>query len=453
MIENNLQSAASLPGSDALFPVFFRSNVSPDAGAEQTQLPGGPLTYETGYICNVAIADSIVDTLREAQESTEVQHHQDVPLTPKAPAPAAASVPTSAPASTPVPASTPAPAAAQPTTNSAPAAKKKNKNDTEDHQQLIDRLNKPPHVIEFQGVVLDRNERLKIIAAIALCESGHDPFTAENRDTEFHSQPSPSLSYGRLVHIGLSYGIIQFTQDSGSLGKLLQRMAQKDSAKFEEVFGDNNAELLTLTTTGIDVPNVDYASGQAHWNAIRHTSEGTHLAYLAAHHTLPVTSEIRGRRVQPISVTVGGPKQDLWEGKWATRFVEAGKVDAFQEAELDFAVEGYMNPALKFCKTKNIRSALGIAFLTACAIRGANKLLITSAAKCCGVAVPFVSGEDEKRAVEYIAHLDPTHTNNVAGVPVQRDEITRAKTLLKDETGFLAEDLYSTNTYTSEYDH
>ncbi|RAS19455.1 hypothetical protein [Paraburkholderia bryophila] len=431
MINDGLQQPELLPSSDAIFPVFVRNNVSPDSGETQTQLSGGPLVYETGYICNVAIADEIVDMMRKSGESTEVQQHHDVPLTPKAPSASST----------------------QPAANSPPVPKKKNKNDTADHQQLIDRLNKPPHVIEFQGVILDRNERLQIIAAIALCESGHDPFTAENRDTEFHAQPSPSLSYGRLVHIGLSYGIIQFTQDSGGLGKLLQRMVQKDSAKFAEVFGDNYAELITLTTTGVDVSNVDYASGQAHWNSIRHASEGTHLAYLAAHHTLPVSSEIRGRRVQPIAVNVGGLKQDLWEGQWAARFVEAGKVDAFQEAELEFAVEGYMNPALKFCKDKNIRSALGIAFVTACAIRGAKKMLITAAAKCCGVAVPFVSGEDEKRAVEYIAHLDPTHDNTLAGIPVQRDEIIRAKTLLKDETGFLAEDLYYSATYTSEYDH
>lgn len=44
--------------------------------------------------------------------------------------------------------------------------------------------------------------------------------------------------------------------------------------------------------------------------------------------------------------------------------------------------------------------------------------------------------------------------NNVVGyVLVQKDEIIRAQTLLRDETGFLAEDMYWVDTYTSDYDN
>ena len=111
-----------------------------------------------------------------------------------------------------------------------------------------------------------------------------------------------------------------------------------------------------------------------------------------------------------------------------------------------------MNPALKFCETNNIRSALGIAFVTACAIRGAKKQLLTAAATANGSKVPFTDGDDEKSALEYISKLDIKKVNSIGGLSVQRDEIVRAKTLLKDETGFLAEDLYYTATYTTEYD-
>lgn len=265
--------------------------------------------------------------------------------------------------------------------------------------------------------------------------------------------PGSNLSYGHIVHIGLSFGIIQFTQDSGGLGKLLQRMQGKDRNKFSKIFGDNCDELVKLTTVGIEVPNVDYQSGQAHWNSIRHTSRGAHLTGLAAHNPLPKSSEIRGKRVQPIATTLGGPKQDLWEGVWKQRFKDAGNVDAFQEAELDFAVEGYMNPVLALCKQKNVRSALGIAFITACAVRGANKQVLMMAAKVCGLAVPFTSGSDEKVALEYIAKLDPAHPNSIGGIAVQKDEIVRARVILKDETGFLAEDHYDPDTYSHQFDN
>jgi len=439
MIENTDQYP-SMPsdGNDGdAFPTFFRPPADTDVDPSNHDLSGAPFSYETGHTCTVALAGELIEKIRKAGEEAEVQQQHEVPLTPKA-----GSKPT-APASSQV---------QQPISKPVQPEKKKNKNDSADHQQLIDRLNKKPHVIEFKGVVLDRNERLKIIAAVALCESGQDPFSAENLDTEFHMKPSASLSYGRIVHIGLSYGVIQFTQDSGSLGKLLQRMQQKDTNKFTQVFGDNYQELITLTTTGVAVSGVDYPSGQSHWNSIRRTADGKNLSSLAGKNSLPKRSEIRGKRVQPIAITIGGSKQDLWEGTWKQRFSDAGKVGTFQEAELEFAVEAYMNPALKFCETNNIRSALGIAFVTACAIRGAKKQLLTAAATANGSKVPFTDGDDEKSALEYISKLDIKKVNSIGGLSVQRDEIVRAKTLLKDETGFLAEDLYYTATYTTEYD-
>lgn len=419
------------PTNDDVFPPFVRPMAEPDADHSTDGLDAMPYAYEMGNICKIDLADSVLEALRRNGELKEAQHEDGVPLTKKAdPSPPTASPP-AAPAAPP---------------------KKKNKNDSADHQALLDRLNKKPHVIEFKGVVLDRNERLKIIAAVAVCESGKDPFTAENLDSEFHMKISPNVSYAHIVHIGLSYGIIQFTQDSGALGRLLQKMKGKDPNTFAVTFGDNNDELITLTTSGIDVKGVDYASGQAHWNSIRKSSEGRRLSELARMNKLPVSSEIRGKRVQPISTNIGGPKQDLWEGAWKQRFITAGKIDVFQEAQLEFAVEGYMNPALKFCKENNIRSALGIAFVAACAIRGAPKNFITGAAAALGLTTPFSDGADEKKAVQYIADLNLKKNNSIGGKLVQKDEIVRAKKLIKDETGFLAEDLYWTETYTDAYD-
>jgi hypothetical protein len=428
MIAPELTPTGSSSDVDS-FPIFLRSHVSPDVAAASDT---SDADCELGYLCLVDFSKKLQEELRSAGEAREVQHQDQVPLTPKSDSPGGGSS-TSA-------------------TAISAADKKKNANSSSDHQALIARLNKPPHIVQFKGVVLDRNERLKIIAAVALCESGRDPFSAENLDTEFHMDPSPNVSYAKIVHIGLSYGIIQFTQDSGSLGKLLERMQKKDAEKFSETFGNNSQELLTLTTAGIDVKDVDYASGQAHWQSIRKTPEGKKLSTLARMNKLPQTSEIRGKRVQPIATVLGGPRQDLWLGAWKQRFIDAGKIDSFQEAELEFAVEGFMNPALKFCKNHNVRSAVGIAYVTACAIRGAKKELITGAASELGVKTPFSDNADERKAVEYIAELNPKAANKIGDILVQKDEIIRAKTLLKDETGFLAEDLYWTDTYTDQYD-
>ena len=101
--------------------------------------------------------------------------------------------------------------------------------------------------------------------------------------------------------------------------------------------------------------------------------------------------EIRGRRVQPIAVTIGGQRQDIWKGTWKQRFKNAAQVADFQEAQLIFAVEHYLNPTLSDCKDNNVRSALGIAFAVACQVRGVNPRLLSEAAKKKGLKVPFES--------------------------------------------------------------
>ncbi|MBN3833468.1 hypothetical protein [Burkholderia sp. Ac-20344] len=311
---NDLPGYPYPPKEDDVFPPFVRPIADPETEDGADGLGAEPYTYETGNICRIELADTLLEQLRRNGELKEAQHEDDVPLTKKADPSPKRSPPASPPASSPASPPASSPPETSPTGAPATPPKKKNKNNDGDHQALLDRLNKKPHVVEFKGVVLDRNERLKIIAAVAICESGKDPFTSENLDSEFHMEISKNLSYGHIVHIGLSYGIIQFTQDSGGLGRLLQRMKGKDPNTFALTFGDNNEELITLTTSGVEVKGVDYESGQAHWNSIRKSSEGRRLGELARMHKVPVGSEIRGKRVQPIATNIGGPKQDLWEG-------------------------------------------------------------------------------------------------------------------------------------------
>lgn len=162
--------------------------------------------------------------------------------------------------------------------------------------------------------------------------------------------------------------------------------------------------------------------------------------------------EIRGKRVQPIAISVGSPKQDLWEGTWKQRFIDAGKVGAFQEVELEFAVAAYINKILGFCKQNNMRSGLGLASITACNIGGANKGLLGASAKSLALDYPFTDADDEKKALQKIADLDSKTGGRSGGITVQKDEIVRARKLIADEIGFLVEDQYHTETYTDDYD-
>jgi hypothetical protein len=427
-----------------VFPSFFRRAVDFDGDGANDGLSAIPFYYEIGNVCKVALAEELLTRLRKDSEQSEVQQRHDVPLTPKAD-PSQYNEPQTTLASS---------------LDSKPR-RKKNKNNAVDHQALINRLNKKPYVIEFKGVELNRNERLKIIAAVAMCESGSDPFGAQNLDQEFVGRKNGyngiETSYSRIVHIGLSYGIIQFTQDGGALGGVLKKCNQKNHEKFVEVFGDNWQELITLTTSGIDVPGVNYASGLEHWHSIVKTKTGAEVFAEASKGKLPANREIRGKRVQPIAVTVGGEKQDLWEGTWKQRFKDASTVVDFQEAQLSYAVENYLNPTLRFCKTNNVRSGLGIAFAVACRIRGANPQLLVEAAKKKNLKVPFELGVDEKVAVVSISNGEieeykTTRSGKTKTIKVAGEEIIRAGRLIKDETGFLAEDAYWTETFDDAHD-
>jgi len=126
-------------------------------------------------------------------------------------------------------------------------------------------------------------------------------------DSEFENQHLPQ--YHRW-HVGLSYGFIQFTQDSGMLGHLLQMMQQRDPAKFAEVFGPDAPALIATTT----------ARGQSSAQA----------------------PGGRGPRVQPVS------GHDIWTEPWLSRFRAAGAHPAFQAAQNELAVRAFVDPVLGY---------------------------------------------------------------------------------------------------------
>jgi len=323
-------------------------------------------------------------------------------------------------------------------------------------------LGKEPHVTTFAGVKLTRNERKQITVAVAICEMNQNGFGSINADQEFVGRKYGArgigdLTYNRILHIGLSYGVIQFTQDSGSLGDALASMNKFDRAKFIEIFGKGDSvvadSLLTLTSSGHpDVENEKSIplSGQAYWNSIRKSPKGQNLSKLANGKdgsNLPISSEIRGKRVQPLAPQKGSKPIDIWTGAWKERFLAAGDITKFQEAQLELAVERYFNSILPLAKRYNIRSALALAFIAACAVRGGvgSKLsrLYYQVALSLGIQLPITDHENERKCIESIASAH----GSVNGVKVAEDESRRAALLIKDELGFLTEDLYDTSTY------
>ncbi|HZW14398.1 MAG TPA: LysM peptidoglycan-binding domain-containing protein [Noviherbaspirillum sp.] len=373
--------------------------------------------FEKRRVATIELLDGLIKKLHNAAESTLIQKKAEVTLTPKR-------------------------VAKKTKTEAQPTQQKDGKKKRFDHADLKARLGKTAHVVTFEGVTLNRNERLQIVASISVCEGN---FSSINADSEFRG--AGDTSYAHVVHVGLSWGLIQFTQDGGSLGRVLKRMHEKAPAKFRATFGSNWNELLTLTNSGLsNAPEISLGvpapqSGLEYWaNLKKSARQSFHSS----------RTEIRGKRVQPIAISDNRMKEDIWAGEWKKRFIAAGQVLEFQEAQLELAVEEYLNRAITYCATQNIRSALGIAYVGACVIRGAAKQLIVEAAQSLGLTTPFESSDDERKAVEALAKKQFTKRPN--GKPIQAEEFTRAARLLKDELGFLAEDLYAVSTYGANFD-
>lgn len=169
-------------------------------------------------------------------------------------------------------------------------------------------------------------------------------FWSVNRDGEFAGKFDTSTTKhwaSGKVHIGLSFGFIQFTQDGGMLGKLLQEMNRVNHDKFVSFFGEHWAELIKVTNAG----GHDRAQG-------------------------------RSPRVQP----VGG--YDLWQDYWVNKFYIAGKDKEFQECQLRLASNNYMDPAIKICKKLDLKSQRSIAIVFDRCVQygpsGAEKLILSA---------------------------------------------------------------------------
>ena len=175
------------------------------------------------------------------------------------------------------------------------------------------------------GAPLTDDVKRQIIEYIARFESGDARFSAMNLDGEFRGRFGTENPYYQTAHVGLSYGIIQFTQDSGNLGRLLTAMHARDPERFQEVFGPQWNELLQVTNApGPGSLNVDGG---------------------------------RSARVQPVG---GG---DLWEEPWISRFREAGNYAPFQAAQNQLAAEIFLDPVVPYSHWLGVNTERGIAML------------------------------------------------------------------------------------------
>ncbi len=359
---------------------------------------------------------------------------------------------------------------------------------------LRDRLYATPHVVKTSGVKLSRNERKMIVAAVGLCEIGRDVFGSENSDTEFtgrkFGRKGIETGYSRIVHIGLSYGYIQWTQDGGGLGRLLRRMQSCVKREEFESFFPNYQQLLQLTSDGL--PGVEYnrfgKCGQTYWNSLNKAQKEAlqQRANTDANkdnkpdNPLGPSEEIRGARVQKIPYAPNFPAIELWEDYkerpklndqvcdyvgYASAFKVAGDVPAFQDAQLDLAVEDYFNPVLYHCKAWNIRSAVGLAMVLAGAVRGGPSpkgslvtLFSRVGKELFNLADRFETKEQELATLKAMANASIVEVESkgkkakVGSVTFSPDEKRRAGIILKDEFDFLIEDYYDLNTYDSAND-
>jgi hypothetical protein len=165
----------------------------------------------------------------------------------------------------------------------------------------------PPTAVTSRALVPD--DKMRILERVGALESGND-YSAINADGEYEGRFGTDHPAYHHYHVGLSYGFIQFTQDSGKLGQLLRLMQSRDQDAFSEAFGPDASQLIAVTTSP-GPPS-------------RKSPEG------------------RSPRVQPVAGA------DIWQEPWVSRFRAAGRNTSFQAAQRELAATGYLDPMLEF---------------------------------------------------------------------------------------------------------
>jgi hypothetical protein len=224
--------------------------------------------------------------------------------------------------------------------------------------------------------------RKKIVESVAKFESGTtgNPYKAINADTEF-SSITWHEAY-KKYHIGLSYGIVQFTQDGGSLGTLLTMMRDRDKAVFDKTFGGAKLadELINVTTA-----------------------------------TGPISRDTKGGRsvrVQPVD------GKDIWLSPWKERFEAAGDHTPFQAAQNELANSEFLEKILEFCNFLGLDTDRAIAMVYDRAVNmgvgGGKKWVI-------GAVGPISTNALQQLALKALGKKDLKEFQKGAGLKVDGD--------------------------------
>ncbi len=197
-------------------------------------------------------------------------------------------------------------------------------------------------------------DKLSIVTVVALAESGGARYAAFNADSEYNDPGHPAY---QRYHIGVSWGIVQFTQRSGSLGKVLRACERRNPQGFASTFGPHAAELLRVTN----------ATGEE-------------------------------ERVAPV-----GPDGVLWGAAWKARFDAAAAVPEFQAAQNEIAITEYMDPNLQFCAWLGLDTDRALAMVYDRCIHMGNGGGRSFVARHAG---PISTEQDREAALRALGHAD-----------------------------------------------
>jgi hypothetical protein len=208
---------------------------------------------------------------------------------------------------------------------------------------------------------LDIPEKVRILRVLAREESGEEGYAAVNPDGEFNDPSHPAY---QNYHVGLSWGLIQFTQRSGALGRVLRAAKRREAEltdlapqhRFETLFGSSAEELLRVTNAA--------------------TPED---------------------RVAP----VGGAL--LWEPVWTERFRAAGAVPHFTWAQNEVAVTDYFDPQLRYARWLGLSTPAALAILVDRAIHMGEAGALEWVMRAVG---PVRSDADRAAALTALGHAD-----------------------------------------------
>ena len=128
----------------------------------------------------------------------------------------------------------------------------------------------PPEAGRLPGGPPPPGDWAKRVAGVVIGTESGGSYSAQNRNTD---------------GAGLSFGILQWTQKSGSLGKILQRLHRTDPDAFSRIFGSDSAALLATTSAGSAAGRMAAVGGAVLWQApwtARFQAAGQHEPFQAA---------------------------------------------------------------------------------------------------------------------------------------------------------------------------